>query len=243
VTFQLPGKEEKADYVLRQFDRIAAKYDLANDLLSLGMHRRWKRRAAEELVRQSPDGSFLDVCTGTGDLALIIARRKGFRGTVIGLDFSPHMLCVGRQRSTRLRSAAGSLSFQEGNAERLPFPDNCFDGAIISFGLRNLTDLSTGIREMSRVVKAGGRVVSLDLGKPELPVFTPLFYFFFEEIVPLIGRWITQDAEAYNYLPASGRQYPHPLRISEIFAAAGLADIRFSGLAGGSVALHTGTVQ
>ena len=274
MTFRLPGQVEKADYVLRQFDRLAGKYDFANDLISFGMHRLWKRQAVEELLNiagsrtaslsaqcstglntgccaadndrlgQSGSGQrYLDVCTGTGDMALLIACRPGFKRTVVGLDFSEKMLAVARQRCARNKSALPAVSFQQGDAENLPFADGSFDGAVNSFGLRNLTDLQKGLNEMARVVKKGGKVVNLDLGKPDMPVFSPLFFFFFDNIVPLLGEFVMQDKQAYKYLPASGKSYPHPLRLAEMFAEAGLCDVRFFKLAFGSVALHVGTVM
>jgi demethylmenaquinone methyltransferase/2-methoxy-6-polyprenyl-1,4-benzoquinol methylase len=340
VNFQLPTKDAKADYVLKQFDRIAKKYDLANDLISLGMHRLWKARAIYELVgasacfsctgcsgtenasagstpgntsaathaaheqnnksancpgeSRSPfeknancagdSGSpfekssqpsaataaactaadpavasamemieqalknkgprkYLDVCTGTGDLALEMYGRLGGYGEVCGLDFSPEMLAVARQRCARAFGDTPKLQWVQGDAQNLPFEDNSFDGAIISFGLRNLTDLQKGLNEMARVVKPGGRVVNLDLGQPDMPVFTPLFLFFFDKIVPIIGELIQNDRQAYTYLPESRKSYPHPVRLSEMFAEAGLVDISCYPLALGSVALHAGTVK
>jgi len=326
VNFQLPTKDAKSDYVLKQFDRIARKYDLANDLISLGMHRLWKARAIYELVGasacfsctgcsgagSSADGSkhentgeaqhgahehnsksancpgearspfeksskastaaqaacngsdpalaaamemieealknkgprkYLDVCTGTGDLALEMFGRLGGYGEVCGLDFSPEMLSVARQRCARAFGDKAQLKWVQGDAQHLPFEDNSFDGAIISFGLRNLTDLQKGLNEMARVVKPGGRVVNLDLGQPDMPIFTPLFLFFFDQIVPIIGELIQNDRQAYTYLPESRKSYPHPIRLSEMFAEAGLVDISWYPLALGSVALHAGTVK
>lgn len=287
MTFQLPTKDEKADYVLKQFDRIARKYDLANDLISLGMHRLWKLRAIDELFANlsgqggtagggtseqesaadgrnlgesglpaglactGKSGTYLDVCSGTGDLAMLIASTKGFNGKVVGLDFSAEMLSVARQRSSKQFAAALSadravgplISWQVGDAQSLPFADNSFDGAIISFGLRNLTDLQRGLNEMARVVKPGGRVINLDLGQPDLPIFTPFFLFFFDNIVPLIGEIIQQDRKAYTYLPESRKNYPHPTRLSEMFDKAGMVNVRWIQLALGSVAMHVGTVN
>lgn len=245
TSFKLPSTEEKADYVQSQFDRIARKYDLANDVISMGMHRLWKDRAIKELLN-SPSGDYLDVCCGTGDLALTIASQRNFRGTVNGLDFSKEMLAVARARENNLRQnnqQIADLKWHQGDALNLPFADNSFDGAIISFGLRNLTDYQAGINEMSRVVKPGGRVINLDLGQPTMPVFTPFFLFYFHNIVPIIGDIIQGDRAAYTYLPESRKNYPAPPRLTEIFNNAGLADVRWIPLACGSVALHAGTVR
>jgi demethylmenaquinone methyltransferase/2-methoxy-6-polyprenyl-1,4-benzoquinol methylase len=246
-SFQLPSTDEKADYVQKQFDRIAKKYDLANNLISLGMHRLWKQRAIKELTESlsSRDRNpyLLDVCTGTGDLALSLAEKFPGGCQITGLDFSGEMLAVAEQRSAHAPSAVRScLNWKQGDAQSLPFADNSFDGAIISFGLRNLTDLQKGLNEMSRVVKPGGRVVNLDLGQPTMPVFTPFFLFFFDNIVPLIGELIQQDRQAYTYLPESRKAYPNPQKLSSMFQNAGLSDVRWISLACGSVALHVGTV-
>lgn len=247
MTFQLPTTDEKADYVLKQFDRIAQKYDLSNDLISIGMHRLWKRRAINELRhpdRKLSSGKYLDVCTGTGDLALSIAATDGLAAKVTGLDFSPQMLAVAKQRSKNASpDIASKLEWKEGDAQNLPFEDNSFDGAIISFGLRNLSDLQKGLNEMARVVKPGGHVVNLDLGQPEMPIFTPLFLFFFDNVVPLIGQLVQGDRQAYTYLPESRKSYPDPERLTQMFAQAGLKDLRWISLACGSVALHVGTVK
>ena len=246
-SFQLPSTDEKADYVQKQFDRIAKKYDLANDLISLGMHRLWKQRAINELTAslssRDTNPHLLDVCTGTGDLALSLAENFSGSCQITGLDFSGEMLAVAEQRSAHAPSAVRScLNWKQADAQNLPFADDSFDGAIISFGLRNLTDLQKGLNEMSRVVKPGGRVVNLDLGQPTMPVFTPFFLFFFDNIVPLIGELIQQDRQAYTYLPESRKAYPNPQKLSSMFENAGLSDVRWISLACGSVALHVGTV-
>lgn len=231
--------------MLAQFDRIAQRYDLANDLISLGMHRLWKHAALRSL-NIKPDGRYLDVCTGTGDLALTLAKWPGFAGQIVGLDFSSGMLQVASERLARERQSAKiscNLEWIQGDALNLRLPDNSFDGAIISFGLRNLSDYLGGLSEMARVVKPGGYVVNLDLGRPSLPVFTPLFYFFFDNIVPLIGEIVQQDRQAYTYLPESRKLYPEPARLTGLFQEAGLTGVRHVSLACGSVALHVGQVR
>lgn len=247
TSFKLPTTEEKADYVQNQFDRIARKYDLANDVISMGMHRFWKDQAIRELLG-TQSGHYLDVCCGTGDLALTIASRQSFSGQVTGIDFSSEMLAVARSRESSIRrntpnDKLSPLEWIQGDALQLPFPDNSFDGAIVSFGLRNLTNYQGGIDEMARVVKPGGQVINLDLGQPTMPVFTPFYLFYFHNIVPIIGEIIQGDRAAYTYLPESRKNYPAPPRLTEIFTNAGLSDVRWIPLACGSVALHAGTVR
>jgi len=244
MSFRLPTTEEKAIYVQDQFERIARRYDLTNDVISLGMHRFWKERAVDGLSLV-PEGRYLDVCCGTGDLALSVARRLSSRGQVTGVDFSRNMLAVAGRRAGLAGERAlvkARLVWLEADAENLPFDDGSFDGAIISFGLRNLTNMQKGLSEMARVVRPGGRVVNLDVGKPTLPVFAPLFHLYFRQVVPIIGEILQSDRQAYTYLPESAQAYPPPEEISAIFRSAGLSKVVHQALALGSVALHSGTV-
>ncbi|MBC7999391.1 MAG: bifunctional demethylmenaquinone methyltransferase/2-methoxy-6-polyprenyl-1,4-benzoquinol methylase UbiE [Leptolyngbya sp.] len=244
MPFRLPAQDEKAQYVLSQFDRIARGYDVANDCISMGMHRLWKRKAVAILL-QGNTGKYLDVCCGTGDLALSIAQKLS-SGKVVGLDFSANMLDVAKNRELRHREGgktAVELEWINGDALELPFDKPEFDGAIVSFGLRNVTDYGRAIAEMARVVKPGGKVINLDLGRPEGIIFPPMFKFFFGHIVPIIGQVLQKDRSAYTYLPESKKNYPDPEGISELFTAAGLADVRHIKLASGSVALTHGTVR
>lgn len=242
MSFQLPTKEEKADYVLKQFDRIAAGYDLTNDAISLGMHRSWKAKAVEILCSDGGK-NYLDVCCGTGDLALRISEHVATRpgAHVTGLDFSPKMLEVAAQRLTHSNKISeNQLNWIRGDAQKLPFNGDAFDGAINSFGLRNLTDLQAGISEMARVVRPGGKVLNLDLGHSEVPLFSGLFAFFFRHVVPVIGSVLQRDRSAYTYLPESLSTYPKPAVITRMFEQAGLVDVRHVPFALGSVALHVG---
>lgn len=249
MAFTLPTNEEKYDYVHAQFERIAKRYDLTNDVISFGMHRLWKARAVNILIEAAPQDKprhFLDVCTGTGDLALTIANKLGKNDKVTGLDFSAGMLSVAKTRGASAENQSGksgcALEWIEGDAQNLPFEDNSFDGAIVSFGLRNLTNINLGLSEMRRVVKPGGLVLNLDLGKPRGVIFAPAFKFFFSSIVPVIGSILQNDRSAYTYLPESMNTYPDPEQISERFEIVGLNQVKHIALAGGSVALHHGTV-
>lgn len=243
MPFKLPSVEEKAEYVHDQFERIARRYDLTNDCISMGMHRLWKKTAVDELrVRES--GSYLDVCCGTGDLALTIAARLSDQGRVTGLDFSGNMLEIARVRGNRALSSGAvmcELLWQQGDAQDLPFANNSFDGAIISFGLRNLTDFQAGLNQMSRVVRPGGKVINLDLGVPHA-LFAPVFNTYFRHVVPIIGEVLQSNRKAYTYLPESRNSYLTPPELTEMFKRAGLRDVKHIPLALGSVAMHVGTV-
>lgn len=244
MSFKLPSVQDKAEYVHEQFERIARRYDLTNDCISMGLHRTWKHKAVNALQVRS-DGSYLDVCCGTGDLALTIAGRLDENGKVTGVDFSGNMLDIARERGSRALVAervSCELAWKQGDAQDLPFAENTFDGAIISFGLRNLTDLQMGLNQMRRVVRPGGRVINLDLGDPTMPIFTPFFNAYFRHVVPIIGQVLQHDRQAYTYLPESRNTYPKPPVMSQMFEKAGLHDVHFVPLAMGSVALHVGTV-
>ena len=244
MTFQLPSQEDKADYVHRQFERIAKRYDLTNDAISMGMHRLWKQKAVDALQCKS-NGSYLDVCCGTGDLALTIGARLGERGKITGVDFSQNMLNVAQERGRRAHrdgKVACEIDWRQGDAQDLPFAENSFDGAIISFGLRNLTDLKAGIYQMKRVVRSGGKVINLDLGHPTMPVFTPFFKLYFSQVVPLIGQILQGDRQAYTYLPESLNTYPNEATLKLYFEEVGLQDVQWLPLSLGSVAMHVGTV-
>lgn len=243
MSFELPTTHEKADYVLRQFDRIARGYDLTNDVISLGMHRLWKKKAVDSL-KLKPSGRYLDVCCGTGDLLIMIGERLSADGRVVGVDFSAQMLAVaGRRlgRAQRERKIVSKLDLLNADAQALPFADDSFDGAIVSFGLRNLTNLEQGIKEMRRVVKPGSFIVNLDLGHPHLPWFAPIYLAYFNHLVPIIGQILQGDRHAYTYLPKSLLTYPDYKGISCLFTNCGLVDVAYESLALGTVALHVGT--
>ena len=245
VAMALPAQEQKHAFVHAQFERIAAKYDLTNDVISFGMHRLWKECAVQALLKNytgSKNRAYLDVCCGTGDLSLRIAGKLTKEDSVTGLDFSGNMLGCAAQRLLKAGNIACNVNWIEGDAQNLPFQADQFDGAIISFGLRNLTDLQKGICEMTRVVKPGGLVLNLDLGEAQGPIFAPLFSIHFDMVVPLIGQILQNDRKAYTYLPESRTTYPKPQGITKIFSDAGLIDVKHIALAGGSVALHTGRV-
>jgi demethylmenaquinone methyltransferase/2-methoxy-6-polyprenyl-1,4-benzoquinol methylase len=217
--------------VRAMFDRIAGFYDVMNSVMTAGLHHRWRRRAAD-LAAVVPGDRALDVATGTGDLALELARRVGPGGEVVGSDFSEGML----EQARRKGAGAANVRFEQANALALPYADGEFAAATVGFGARNFSDLAQGLREMSRVVRPGGRVVVLEITTPTRPPLSTFFRLWFDRIVPLIGR-----DEAYTYLPNSVKRFPGPEPLAGVMAAAGLQDIRWILTAGGIIALHVGT--
>jgi demethylmenaquinone methyltransferase/2-methoxy-6-polyprenyl-1,4-benzoquinol methylase len=222
--------------VRSMFDRIAGRYDLMNSLMSAGLHHRWRRRAAD-LARLAPGGRALDVCCGTGDLALELRRRVGSQGHVVGLDFSEPMLARARDKSRRRELA---VEFRHGNALELPFGENAFDAATVGFGVRNLVDLRAGIAEMARVVRPGGRVVILEITTPRRPPLSWFYALWFDRLVPLLGR-VGGERSAYSYLPDSVRRFPDAPSLAALMREVGLEDVQFALLAGGIVAVHAAT--
>jgi demethylmenaquinone methyltransferase/2-methoxy-6-polyprenyl-1,4-benzoquinol methylase len=214
--------------VQAMFDRIASVYDVMNRVMTAGLDRRWRQRAAG-LAALGPGDHALDVATGTGDLAIELSRRVGPGGSVVGCDFSEPML-------EHARSKAPDVRFEHGDALALPYPDDSFAAATVGFGARNFSDLPQGLREMTRVVRPGGRVVVLEITTPTRPPLSTFFHLWFDRVVPLIGR-----DEAYTYLPNSVKRFPGPEALAAEMEAAGLRDIRWILTAGGIIALHVGT--
>jgi demethylmenaquinone methyltransferase / 2-methoxy-6-polyprenyl-1,4-benzoquinol methylase len=219
--------------VRAMFDRIARVYDLMNSLMTAGLHHRWRERAAD-LAAVGPGGRALDVASGTGDLAIELARRVGPTGTVIGSDFSEAMLDRARQKSS-------AVTWEWANALELPYPDGGFDAATVGFGARNFSDLDRGLTELARVVRPGGRVVILEITTPQRPPLSTFFSVWFDRIVPALGK-LAGDPDAYAYLPSSVKRFPAPDALAGRMATAGLTDVRWILTAGGIIALHVGTV-
>lgn len=234
----LPAPDEKRAFVRALFDGVAPRYDLLNSLLSLRLHHRWRRAAAGQAAL-APGGVALDVCTGTGDLALELARRVGPGGRVIGGDFSLPMLRLGRQKIRR-RGAAGFVSMALADALRLPFGDNAFDAATVGFGIRNVADVEAGIREMARVVRPGGRVVLLEFSQPKNPIFARLYRWYSFRVMPWLGGLISGRRWAYEYLPSSVAAFHTREQLTEMMRRAGLGDVRVLDLNFGTVVIHCG---
>jgi demethylmenaquinone methyltransferase / 2-methoxy-6-polyprenyl-1,4-benzoquinol methylase len=232
----------EAEQVRGMFDRIAGVYDLLNTVMTAGLHHRWRERAAD-FARVGPGSRVLDVATGTGDLAIELARRVSPGGEVVGSDFSEGMLSRARDKAAKT-APAGELvrpRFEWGDALELPYPDDSFDAATVGFGARNFSDLPRGLEEMTRVVRPGGSVVVLEFTTPTRPPLSLFYRLWFDRVVPLLGR-AAGDADAYNYLPNSVKRWPSPGVLAAELEHAGLEDIGYLLTAGGILTIHAGTV-
>lgn len=252
------GELEAAE-VRSMFDGIAWVYDALNSAMTAGLHHRWRARAVDQ-ARVGPGARVLDVATGTGDLALELARRVAPGGEVLGSDFSEGMLARARAKAGAADIAAleAELRFEWGDGLELPYADDGFDAATNGFGLRNFPNLARGLTEMIRVVRPGGRVVVLEMTTPTRRPLSWFFALWFDRVVPLLGRIVGSLArlasrlrgaegservtDAYTYLPNSVKRWPGPSQLAGEMERAGLREISYVLLAGGIIAIHAGTV-
>ena len=229
-------EHKESGRIRRMFGAIAPRYDRANRLLSLSVDRRWRRLTRRELEgRLPPDPRILDLCTGTGDLALEFSNL----GSVVACDFSHPMLVLGRKKASR-SGAGGRIEFVEGDALRLPFPDRSFDAVSIAFGLRNLESYRRGLAEMRRVLRPRGMLAILEFTLPTMPLFRSLYLFYFVRILPRLGGWISGHGQAYDYLSRSVRQFLAPEDLDRLLESAGFYEIRHRTLSAGIACLHLG---
>ncbi|MFD0711153.1 demethylmenaquinone methyltransferase [Paenibacillus sp. GCM10027626] len=228
----------KEDFVHGVFESIAPKYDLMNDLLSFRRHKAWRKFTMRKMAMQPGDTS-LDLCCGTCDWTIALAKASG-TGKTVGLDFSQNMLDVGHAKVDR-EGLGRQIELIQGNAMELPFEDNQFDYVTIGFGLRNVPDPEQVLREMQRVVKPGGKVVCLELSKPDWQPFKAIYYFYFERILPLMGKLFARRYEQYKWLPDSLKAFPDLKQLAAIYRKIGLDDVQAYPLTGGIAALHIGT--
>ena len=231
------GSEEFSADVRGMFDRISGVYDLMNSAMSAGLHHEWRQRAVE-LADVGPGSDALDVCCGTGDLALELRRRIGPDGRVVGSDFSEPMLELARAKSGE---QGLPVEFGWADALDLPYGDASFDAVTVGFGARNLADLDTGLGQMARVLRPGGRLVILEITRPNREPLSTFYSLWFDRLVPLLGQ-VAGDADAYSYLPESVRSFPEPRELAAKIDAAGFTEIRWLLLAGGIIAIHSATL-
>lgn len=236
--FRTVAKDEKTDMVADVFHSVAAKYDLMNDLMSLGIHRIWKRFTIGcSGVRRGQ--RVLDLAGGTGDLTAKFSRLVGEDGEVVLADINASMLKVGREK-LRNKGVIGNVNYVQANAEALPFPDDFFDCITIAFGLRNVTDKDKALRSMFRVLKPGGRLLVLEFSKPTTKAFSKIYDAYSFHILPRIGELVAQDADSYRYLAESIRMHPDQETLKGMMAEAGFENVEYFNLTNGVVALHRG---
>ncbi len=230
--------KEKAGKVAEVFHSVAAKYDIMNDLMSMGVHRLWKRFTIERSGVRSGQ-RVLDIAGGTGDLAAKFSRLVGETGAVVLADINDSMLKVGRTRLVN-KGIVGNINYVQANAECLPFPDNHFDCITIAFGLRNVTDKDKALRSMFRIIKPGGRVMVLEFSKPTTKGLSFIYDKYSFSLLPKMGKLIANDAESYQYLAESIRMHPDQETLKGMMENAGLERCSYHNLTGGVVALHIG---
>lgn len=234
---QIPLKD-KTQKVAEVFSSVAEKYDLMNDLMSLGIHRWWKRYAIES-CQLRPGHCVLDIAGGSGDLSARISSHIGDNGQVFLADINPHMLKVGRERLLD-QGIYRNVHIIRANAESLPFQENYFDRVIIGFGLRNVTDKEAALAAMYRVLKPGGRLIILEFSKPVISILQPVYDAYSFKILPWLGEFIASDAASYRYLAESIRVHPDQETLKNMTLAAGFDQCDYQNLSGGIVALHQG---
>jgi len=230
--------QEKTGLVHKVFESVAGNYDLMNDLMSLGVHRAWKRDfAANSGIRLGH--KVLDLAGGTGDIAALMSKRVGKSGHVVLSDINEAMLAVGRQRLED-RGISGNISYALANAETLPFDNDYFDAVTMAFGLRNVTDKGAALREMYRVLRPGGKVLVLEFSQVQPELLKKVYDGYSFGILPVLGKLVAGDEDSYRYLAESIRQHPPQEELAEMMREAGFDRVRYRNLTGGIVAIHSG---
>jgi demethylmenaquinone methyltransferase / 2-methoxy-6-polyprenyl-1,4-benzoquinol methylase len=236
--FKRVAAEEKASLVRGVFDSVAEHYDIMNDLMSMGVHRIWKRIAVQ-LSNVRKGEQVLDLAGGTGDLTTLFEQRVGNEGNIILADINSQMLRTGRNRLID-RGLAGNIQYTQVNAECLPFADNSFDCVCIAFGLRNVTDKDTALRSMYRVLKPGGRAIVLEFSHPIDPITEKVYDFYSFNLLPKIGKWVAKDEDSYRYLAESIRMHPKQDELKAMMETAGFERCEYFNMTQGIVAVHRG---
>jgi demethylmenaquinone methyltransferase/2-methoxy-6-polyprenyl-1,4-benzoquinol methylase len=233
---QRVSPEDKRRLVQEHFDTVAPRYDLTNTLLSFGLQHVWKRTAVA-LLGLKPGERVVDVCGGTADLALLAARAVFPAGRLVVYDFNRAMMALG-QAKVQEAGAANGIAFVQGDAEILALADRSFDAAMVGFGIRNLSDMEQGLREMHRVLKPGGRLMILEFSQPTNPWFKALYDFYSFTVMPLMGKIMVNSWEAYTYLPESIRLFPTPGELSETLLGLGFSEVTYRPLSNGIAVTH-----
>ncbi len=236
--YEQVARDRKSERVRDVFASVAPRYDLMNDLMSLGLHRIWKRLAMS-LLAPAPGEAVLDLAAGTGDLTEQLVRRVGDTGRVVMSDINEAMLGRGRDRLLDHGLARG-VDYVLADAEHLPFASGSFDAVCIGFGLRNVTDQRAALTEMHRMLRPGGRALVLEFSRPVLPGLTPLYDWYSFNVLPQLGRWVAGDADSYRYLAESIRMHPDQATLRELMQQSGFARCQYYNLTGGIVAIHRG---
>ncbi len=231
-------EKEKAKKVLSYFNSVADRYDFMNTLLSFGIHHLWKQTAVETMALK-PGNKVIDVCGGTGDLAVLAARATGPAGRVVVYDNNQAMISAGRNKA-RVASFGDRITFILGDAECISFQDNTFDAAMVGFGIRNVIHMEKGFAEMQRVLKPGGKFMCLEFSKPTAPVFRRLYDLYSFYLIPFLGELITGSRSAYMHLPESIRAFPLPDKLSINLENIGFSQVAYRRLTNGIAVIHTG---
>jgi len=230
------SKEERVHHV---FEKIYKKYDSMNSIISFRRHTAWREDVMQRMNIKRGSRA-LDVCSGTGDWSIALAEAIGKKGEVIGLDFSENMLTVAKEKRNSHVLALDHLKFVHGNAMDLPYADNSFDYVTIGFGLRNVPDYHTVLRELYRVVKPGGKVVCLETSQPTLIGFRQLYYLYFRFIMPLFGKIFAKSYQEYAWLHESAKDFPDKDTLKKMFIEVGFKDVKVKSYTGGVAAMHMG---
>lgn len=231
------SKEERVHHV---FEKIYDNYDSMNSIISFQRHKAWRKNVMQRMNVEKGSVA-LDVCCGTGDWSIALAEASGSTGNVIGLDFSYNMLSVAEEKNEALDYS--QLSFVQGNAMELPYEDNSFDYVTIGFGLRNVPDYLTVLKEMYRVVKPNGKVVCLETSQPTMVGFRQGYYFYFRFIMPLLGRMFAKSYKEYAWLHESAKDFPDKKELKQMFQSAGFSRVQVKSYTGGVAAMHMATKE
>ena len=239
--YQKIPRDEKVHRTCLHFETVAGRYDFMNTLLSFGIHYLWKRTAIR-MMELKPGRRVLDVCGGTGDLSILAHRSVGPAGRVVLYDINRAMIQAGKTKATHA-SIRRQIRHVQGNAEALSFPDNYFDAVMVGFGIRNVTRMEQGFREMHRVLKPGGKLMCLEFSKPTAPLFRFLYDFYSFEIMPFLGELLAGSRKAYTLLPESIRTFPMPDELAGILKRIGFRRVVYRRLTNGIAVVHLGEKQ